>query len=50
MTRITAWSRPTNPEFDHDAWTRRNSDLTPQVQLGDTLIRAGEGVVLSLGL
>lgn len=30
MTRLTSWSRPTPPTFDHDSWTRRNSYLSPQ--------------------
>lgn len=30
MSRLTAWSRPTPSSFDHEAWTRRNSDLTPE--------------------
>ncbi|WP_150246158.1 hypothetical protein [Nocardiopsis quinghaiensis] len=28
--RPAAWSRPTPPRFDHTAWTRRNSGLSPQ--------------------
>lgn len=29
MKRPLPWSRRAPRGFDHDAWTRRNSDLTP---------------------